>query len=88
MNRISVIPFGAEHMAPAAALLAARHGRWRSLVPSLPKRFEDPRAAQGLLEAALGATDAHALAAVDETGMLLSYMVGAPRLDEVWGRSA
>ena len=52
--RLEVMPFAAEHLDEAAALLAARHRADRAREPELSARFEEPTAARAELEVAWG----------------------------------
>jgi GNAT superfamily N-acetyltransferase len=85
--RPRVVPFAAEHRDEAARLLAERQVRWRSAEPALPERFTDPAAMLPLLDEALALPGALAVAALDARDRLAGFMVGAPRLEEIWGRS-
>ncbi len=86
--RHRIVPFADEHLTPAAALLAIRQARWRTFEPDLSARYEDPATVRPLLAEALAADGAGAVAAIDDGGRLAGFMVGAPRLEEIWGRSA
>ncbi len=83
-----IVPFANEHFDPAARLLAARHARWRAALPALSPRFEDPAAMRPLLDAVLAVDGALGIAAMAPDGELAGFMAGAPRLEEIWGRSA
>ena len=85
--RYRIVPLAAGHLGAAAGLLAARHARWRAALPALAPRFEDPAAMRPLLDEALAAPGAEGVAALDDAGALAGFMAGAPRLEEIWGRS-
>lgn len=85
--RHRVVPFEPAHVEAAAGLLAAQHARWRVALPALSSRFEDPAAMRPLLEAVLATDGALAIAAIDHGDGLVGFMAGAPRLEEIWGRS-
>jgi GNAT superfamily N-acetyltransferase len=80
-------PFADEHLAEAAALLAARHRRHRAAEPLLPAAFEGAAAARAELEEAWGAEGASGAAAFRD-GRLVGYLVGAPRPGTLWGPNA
>lgn len=84
----SIVPLSRDRLDDAAALLAERQARWRRGEPSLPEAYEAAAAMRPLLDEALAAPHAHAVAAVAPDGRLLGFMAGAPRLEPVWGRSA
>jgi GNAT superfamily N-acetyltransferase len=74
---VTIEPFTAAHLEPAAALLAARHRRDRALHPDLPPGYEDPAAAC----AALGdivATDGMRGVVALRDGQPVGYLLGAP----------
>jgi GNAT superfamily N-acetyltransferase len=85
--RHRVVPFAPAHVEAAAGLLAARHARWRTALPALSPRFEDPAAMRPLLEEVLAGDGAVAVAALDHRDRVAGFMAGAPRLEEIWGRS-
>ena len=85
--RLTIAPFGEEHLDAAAALLAARHRADREREPELPARFEEPAAARALIEAALRARGAGGVVA-RRGGRLTGYLVGAPLLAAPGGIAA
>lgn len=50
IEHVEITPFRVEHLAAAAALLAARHRDDRTREPELPARFESPGATRAILE--------------------------------------
>jgi GNAT superfamily N-acetyltransferase len=72
---LAVQPFAAEHLEPAAALLAARHRRDRARFPLLPERYESPAPCADVIRDALGYSDAVA-AIRRETGALAGFILG------------
>ncbi len=76
---LTIEPFDTDHIAAAAELLAARHRADRSREPELPARFEDPAAAQSLIEAALRERGTAGVAAF-QGGRMAGYLIGAPVL--------
>jgi GNAT superfamily N-acetyltransferase len=83
---MQVLPFSDAHLAPAADLLAERHRRNRTLSPELPERFEQPKAAESAVRAALARKDARGIVALDD-GRLVAYLIGDMVIDRIWGRS-
>jgi GNAT superfamily N-acetyltransferase len=51
---LEIEPFGREHWAEAAVVLARAHAADRAREPMLPARYEDPEAAYGLVERTCG----------------------------------
>ncbi len=86
-SKIELRPFSEDLLPQAAALLAARQTRLRKIDPDLPGRYESPAAAQAGLAALWSKPQATGAAAFDGDRML-AYMIGAPKLDPVWGRNA
>jgi ribosomal protein S18 acetylase RimI-like enzyme len=85
--KLEIVPFGEEHLEPAAELVAARQVRLRRADAALPERWCDPAEARTLVEAAASADGAHGVAAWIG-GSLGGFLVGAPRIDATWDRSA
>jgi GNAT superfamily N-acetyltransferase len=84
MPRLDLLPFTDEHLGPAGRLLAERHRRHRVAEPLLPRRFEDPAAAQLEVEDAWRRDHASgAIALLD--GTFAGYLIGAPRPPRAWG---
>jgi GNAT superfamily N-acetyltransferase len=78
-----IVPFDAEHLDGAAALLAERHRAQRVVEHGLDPAYEDPAAASKEIEELLridGASGAAALADGDVVG----FLVGRPR-EASWG---
>src|SRR5690242_8086736 len=76
---VAVVPFAADHLEPAAALLAARHRADQARVGGLPATFADPTVALPALEALLQTPSADAWVALDGT-RLLGFLVGTRHL--------
>jgi GNAT superfamily N-acetyltransferase len=53
VSSTNIVPFNADHIDDAAALLAARHQAGRRREPLLPRRFEDPGECRPLIESLL-----------------------------------
>jgi GNAT superfamily N-acetyltransferase len=79
MPRLDVIPFGDEHLDPAARLLAERHRRHREAEPLLPESV-DFRAEIETLRQAKGASGVVAL----EDGRVVGYLVARRRDEPRW----
>jgi ribosomal protein S18 acetylase RimI-like enzyme len=84
VTRAEIVAFRDEHLDAAARLLAARHSRHRRAEPLLSARFEDAAAARKELDRAWQSENASGAAALSN-GRLVGYLVGAPRLNPVWG---
>jgi ribosomal protein S18 acetylase RimI-like enzyme len=74
---MKIVPFGQEHVVPAAALLAERHARHREAEPLLPEDVDFRAEVEALW------TKDGASGVFTEDGYLL-----ATRLDESWGPNA
>ncbi len=86
MRSPQIVPFHSEQLDAAAGLLAARQRRLRAVRPELSAAFEEPDAHQASLVALLERDGAHGVAAVS-AGELVGFLVGYPRIEEVWGRA-
>jgi ribosomal protein S18 acetylase RimI-like enzyme len=75
----------ADDLEQAGALLAARHRRHREAEPLLPTAYENPAAARKAVERAWTKPGGRGVAAVDDDGRLLGYLVGAPDDEGAWG---
>jgi len=84
---MTIIPFQPDLVPEAGNLLALRHQRDRTHLPTLPTRFEDPIVASKAVETSLKRNSASGVAAMDG-GRMLGYMIGDLLVDNVWGRSA
>ncbi|HEX2280758.1 MAG TPA: GNAT family N-acetyltransferase [Thermomicrobiales bacterium] len=76
---LAIVPFTADHLDAAAALLAARHRRDRAWVPALSPVYEDPAAARPVLDDLLTADGGCGVVALRD-GAVVSYLLGAPVL--------
>ena len=76
---IAVVPFAAEHLSPAAALLAARHRADQRRVCGLPLTFGDPAVAFPALEAVLETPATDGWVALAD-GRLAGFLVGTRQL--------
>jgi GNAT superfamily N-acetyltransferase len=76
---LSVVPFAADHLHQAAALLAARHRADQDRVSGLPLAFGDPAVALPAIEALLGTPGADGWAAL-ASGRLAGFLVGKRQL--------
>jgi GNAT superfamily N-acetyltransferase len=83
---VTIEPFRAELLPQAAALLAAQVARRCRGNPALPARLEAPAAAEQVLASLWSQVQATGAAAM-EGGRLAAYMIGAPKLQPVWGRN-
>jgi GNAT superfamily N-acetyltransferase len=78
MGAQTVVPFTADHLDAAAALLAARHRADRARAPELPARFEQADEAHALLQSLLDEGSSGEAAVRD--GRLEGYLLGAAEL--------
>jgi hypothetical protein len=76
---VTLVPFGEEHIGPAAALLAARHRRDRVNVPELPSKFEYAGDAEVVLQDLLNVDGTRGIVALRD-GMAIGYLLGATEL--------
>jgi len=84
MSRLELKPFEDAYLEDAAALLAVRHARDRTLEPLLDARYEDPAEALPRLEHLWG-DDGMSGSAAFRDGRLVGYVIGAPQPPEIWG---
>jgi GNAT superfamily N-acetyltransferase len=77
--QIEVGPFLAEHLEPAASLLAARHTADRDQEPVLPSHFSAPHATLDILEQAWAEPGIEGVIAYGD-GLPVGYLLGAPYL--------
>lgn len=84
MARPDLVPFGDEHVDPAAELLAGRHRAQRAVEPLLPARYEAVDACREEV-AALWATDGASGAVAIVDGRVAGYLLGAHRAGPMWG---
>lgn len=87
MASLELVPLTEALLDEAARLLADRHRRDRAHEPALPARFEEPAGARAAVQAAWEEPGARGGAA-QRAGRLVGFMIGAPQIDAVWGRSA
>lgn len=76
---VQIVPFSADHLEAAAALLAARHCRDRAALPDLPGDYEEEAATLPLLQELLAAEDAAGVVALD-AGRVVGYQLGTVEL--------
>src|SRR2546421_11339020 len=84
MSRLELRPFADEPLDAAAALLAERHRRQRTVEPALPARFEDAAAAREEVETTWRRDEASGAAGFRD-GRLAGYLLGAPEDEAHWG---
>jgi hypothetical protein len=89
---MNTVPFREADLEEASALLARRHLEDCGHEAALPERFTTPTQAWVELEKTWTASTVHegngGGVVVREGGRLIGYMLGAPKMDAVWGRSA
>jgi ribosomal protein S18 acetylase RimI-like enzyme len=86
METLRLLPFDDTVLDDAAILLAARQRRDRQHEPALPERFVEPGAARAALLAAWHEADASGVVALRD-GRVAGFLIGAPEVAEIWGRS-
>ena len=84
---VEIISFHPDLIAPAGALLAARHERDRASRPELPARFEEPAAARAAVAATWQRPHASGVAVVQGDD-LRGFLIGDMSFDPLLGRSA
>lgn len=82
-----IVPFDSEHMADASLLVARRHARLRASEAALSERWSDPAQALTLVDAVWAAEGVRGAAAIAD-GRVIGFLIGAPRFDPPWDRSA
>jgi GNAT superfamily N-acetyltransferase len=80
MSRLEIVPFAEDHLDDAARLLERRHERHREAEPLLPENVDFRVEIGALWEM----DDASGAVAVRD-GLVVGYLIGAPRLGKVWG---
>jgi GNAT superfamily N-acetyltransferase len=86
MGSLRLVPFDESCVDAAAGLLAARHHRARQHELALPEGFTDPANAQPAVRAAMCEPAGSGVAALRD-GHLVGFLLGAPEISELWGRS-
>jgi ribosomal protein S18 acetylase RimI-like enzyme len=81
-----IVPFEDALLDEAALLLAARQRENRRAEAALPARFEEPEAAREALASVWAAPGASGVVALRD-GRLSGYLIGAPQVDTVRGRT-
>jgi hypothetical protein len=76
---LAIVPFSADHLEAAAALLATRHGADRTWAPELSPQYEDAAAACAVLQHLLSDEAVTGVAAI-LGGTLGGFLLGAPEL--------
>lgn len=88
---MNIVPFREADLEEAAALLARRHQEDRAHEATLPERFTQPDQAWVEVEktwkASMAREGSGGGVVVREGGRMIAYMIGVPKIDEVWGRS-
>jgi GNAT superfamily N-acetyltransferase len=84
---MTIETFTADHVGPAAELLAARQRALRATRPELPAAFEVPDAYRAALEAMLAEPGSHGVMAIHD-GRPGAFMLGYHRAQEIWARAA
>lgn len=87
MPAIEMRAFDESFLDDAARLLAARHRAQRRHEPLLPMDYEELGRARAAVEAAWREPEAAGMVAL-RGGRLAGYLIGAPQINETWGRSA
>ncbi len=82
-----ILTLDSTHLDAAAELLARQQAALRNARPELPQGYTRPDASRPLIEAQLGAPQAHGVAAFDGSHMV-AFLVGAPRYEPIWNRAA
>lgn len=82
--KTTLVPFTREMLPEAAALLAERHARTRTVLGNLPERFAQPEIAAGAIGALLEDGGAGGYAAFRQ-GTMVAYLLGATTV-QAWGR--
>jgi ribosomal protein S18 acetylase RimI-like enzyme len=76
--------FADEDLDAAGTLLAARHRRHREQEPLLSARYEEPAAARDEIEKLWRSEGASGAVGIRD-GEVVTYVLGAPRDEDVWG---
>jgi GNAT superfamily N-acetyltransferase len=87
---MKIVPFRESDLEEASALLARRHHEDCLHEATLPERFTQPDQAWVELDKSWKASTVHGGSGgvvAREGGTMIGYMIGVPRIDEVWGRS-
>src|SRR5689334_21377910 len=88
---MKIVPFSEADLEEASELLARRHHEDCLHEAALPERFTRPDQAWVELEKTWKASTVREGSGggvvVREGGRMIGYMIGVPKIDEVWGRS-
>ncbi|GHO49621.1 GNAT family N-acetyltransferase [Ktedonospora formicarum] len=88
---MQIKPFSQADLEEASVLLARRHQEDCAREPMLPERYSNPSEARVALEKAWEASTIDGVSAggvmARHDGKLIGYLIGTPKIDEVWGRS-
>lgn len=88
---LPITPFSEADLEEASLLLARRHEGDRVHEPALPERFTQPAEARSELEQTWKASTINGISAggvvARHEGKMVGYLIGVPKIDEVWGRS-
>src|SRR5690242_17163682 len=83
--------FSEADIEEASQLLARRHEGDRAYAPALPERFAQPAEARIELKQTWKASTINGISAggvvARYEGKMVGYLIGVPKIDEVWGRS-
>jgi GNAT superfamily N-acetyltransferase len=89
--KMNIVPFRETDLEEASVLLARRHLEDRAHEATLPERFTRPDQAWVEVEktwkAATGREGSGGGVVARESGRMIGYMIGVPKIDAVWGRS-
>lgn len=86
MPSLHIEPFRDDLLNEAATLLAARHREQRAHDPLLPARFAETEGALAAVTTAWREADMRGVAARRD-GQLIGFLLMAPRIETIWGRS-
>jgi GNAT superfamily N-acetyltransferase len=88
VRRLRIRPLERSGLVEAGGLLARRHAAHRIAQPLLSARFEDPALAHQELADVWSAEGAGGAVAVDDTGHMVGYLLGATEPGSCWGPNA
>jgi ribosomal protein S18 acetylase RimI-like enzyme len=85
-QNLEIIPFTADHLDAAAALLAERQAGLRAVRPELPAAFTEADGCRPQIAALLDREGSHGVVATGGEG-LQAFLIGFPRHEPIWGRA-
>jgi GNAT superfamily N-acetyltransferase len=88
MNRLEIVALTAQHLDAAARLVAERQERLLFAEAALPARYTDPGEVRPRIASQLETEGSLGCAALGDDGELAGFLLGVPRIGDLWGQAA